>query len=416
MCPLILFILIIVITKFIADLYHLLTKDIGNYIAPSLKETDETNIPSSKEIFFDDTRYLLLSHGFQKQSQYLFEAEKDSNGYLEYYVHHHKGISAWICQIVSTNTYDHEEHKSTIFKKKKNFIFSLASCFDDQTHIITTSNPNYLDTPKHILIFSHPLMPPKQILEVHEKNIIKFSKDRNLNYDILKKSFSAFSAKQAKMFTDHLVNTKTLRYKAKKQTYCLTLRGYFKFRWAQMKSLILRRAKAEMRKNNRAVKYHVTSEEVRSNPRSKSSFQGGIMALVFGSLLTSIGIWNIYKASQSNHWSKTQGKIISFTVEDDFDSIDAQILYQYVVDGKTYISDKTSFGDIVTKSDAEVERLKKKYGQPESLVDVYYDPKNPSHAILEKGNNYYSFFPFIMGAIVILFTIPSFNKEPGQKY
>lgn len=409
MLPLILFILFILLTvilTLIQDLYCCLTKSFNNYIVPRLIETNLINIPFVDEKFFNDIQNLLLSRGFEKQSKYQFEIEKDNEGYLEHYVNINKGMLAVISQISIAHTL-HDDDKKNIRTTKKILVFYVASYFDDQTHIITTSNPDYLDTRENVIRFSYPLITPEEILQQHEKNIMQFSEGRNLDYDILKSSFMEINKRNEKELTNHLVVKKIVKYNVKKEGYYLTLRGYFKFKLSQIKYFISINKNDPFRKNDKSIKYHVTSKEVITKPPAQYNFWLKFIVASLGIFISLAGIKNIYQGSKSNNWPKTKGEIISFTIDDDFDSIDAEIVYKYVVDGKTYTSNKTSFGDISTKNDAEIQRLYEKYKEPGTIIDVYYDPNDPYHAILEKGNNFFSFWPLIMGAIILLFCIPN---------
>ncbi len=405
------FIILVVTSTIIQDLYNLLTKNLKNYITSKLTETYKEDISFIDQSFFNATKNLLLSLGFKEIAKYQFGIEDEKDGYLEHFVNLEKGMLAIISQTAITQTDSDEDSRYRFYTTLNRLTFSIESYFDDQTHIITSSSHDYLDTRKNVFRFSYPFMAPEQILHEHEKKLLHFSEGRTIDKNILKDSLIAMNERESKELIEHLIDTGILKYNAKKDGYYLTLSGYFKYRLSQIKLFIATKKKHKEYKvtpEYKVINYCQTTEEKTLKQEATSS---PWIPIILGIILCICGIHTAYQASKSNDWPKTTGEIISFTIEDNFDSVDAEIIYKYVIDGKTYISDKTSFGDASTKNDAEVQRLYEKYNEPGTIVDVYYDPRNPSHAVLEKGNNFFSFWPLIMGVIILFFCIPSTNKH-----
>jgi len=114
----------------------------------------------------------------------------------------------------------------------------------------------------------------------------------------------------------------------------------------------------------------------------------GLFAL--GSALRSKRLAN---ASQS--WQGTQGKVIESRVEkrtstDTTDghsstSYDAIVLYKYSVMGKEYSGDRVAFG-VKNTNPGPANEVIKRY-PVDTQVMVYYNPKKPGEAVLERSSN-----------------------------
>lgn len=63
---------------------------------------------------------------------------------------------------------------------------------------------------------------------------------------------------------------------------------------------------------------------------------------------------------------------------------EARIRYQYQVNGATYTSDRRRFGEISSSDSGSSSAAVERY-VPGSMVTVYYDPADPSRAVLETG-------------------------------
>jgi len=111
---------------------------------------------------------------------------------------------------------------------------------------------------------------------------------------------------------------------------------------------------------------------------------GGILLLILGLVLSDIPMM-----ITSQGWPFTQGRIISRTLlgqkfeeydGDYYFNIDGYIHYQYQVDGTTYTS--RAVNALNTPNYPYEIAVRYPEGKP---VDVYYNPRNPSQAVLEPG-------------------------------
>lgn len=83
----------------------------------------------------------------------------------------------------------------------------------------------------------------------------------------------------------------------------------------------------------------------------------------------------------------TQGRVIeSYIEEDDDHDYTAIVRYEYRVDGKLYTGDnlKPSWGRSYTGTPGPQQKIVDRY-PPGLTLPVYYNPRNPEKAWLEKG-------------------------------
>ena len=74
-----------------------------------------------------------------------------------------------------------------------------------------------------------------------------------------------------------------------------------------------------------------------------------------------------------------------------------KIRYQYEVGGKIYIRDRISFaGGEGGEKKSEAQAVVNRYPSGQKVI-VYYDPKHPEKAVLERGLIWKTFMPFIAG-------------------
>ncbi|MFN2570034.1 MAG: DUF3592 domain-containing protein [Gemmatimonadales bacterium] len=97
--------------------------------------------------------------------------------------------------------------------------------------------------------------------------------------------------------------------------------------------------------------------------------------------------WRLARTAAS--WPRVPGRIVSAELEEATfrgraaraASHRAAITYTYAVAGQEWTSRRVSFGDAFEKGDRARDRLQKY--EPNSAVDVFYDPGDPSNAVLE---------------------------------
>ena len=95
----------------------------------------------------------------------------------------------------------------------------------------------------------------------------------------------------------------------------------------------------------------------------------------------------------SKTWSKTQGKIVTSEVaKREIDTYTpfryAKVIYNYTVNGTEFNSDRLTFGvqEIRDSGEHWIKQTLDKYPLGK-VVDVYYNPRNPSKSVLDKRMN-----------------------------
>ncbi|MBI1354041.1 MAG: DUF3592 domain-containing protein [Acidobacteria bacterium] len=131
----------------------------------------------------------------------------------------------------------------------------------------------------------------------------------------------------------------------------------------------------------------------------------------FGLLLVLFGIYFARLAGASSSWPKTEGKVERVGVRT-YVSVNHQhtargvrtyfpeVQYSYSVDGRPYASKRFSLGedaqDYQERDDAVKAASAYRAGD---AIDVYYDPSDPSSAVLQKGFTMGSWVPLLMGLV-----------------
>lgn len=155
---------------------------------------------------------------------------------------------------------------------------------------------------------------------------------------------------------------------------------------------------------------------------SKISFAvkwGPRMFMLAGILFIVIGSKNIYQAYKSSSWPSVQGRIISSEIkshsrtyrdtttnrEKNETVYDAHINYGYVINGITYSNDDVKIGGIIqTNTTIWARKLLDKYPQGK-VVNVYYNPEDPSQSVLEKGLQLSTWSFSALGLAIFIFGI-----------
>ena len=75
--------------------------------------------------------------------------------------------------------------------------------------------------------------------------------------------------------------------------------------------------------------------------------------------------------------------------------------YSYSVSGKKYTGSRVTWSDGINKTMRALRKLQKKY-QGKSLIQVYYNPKNPNQCVLVPGLSLFNFTPLITSTLFIL--------------
>lgn len=143
-----------------------------------------------------------------------------------------------------------------------------------------------------------------------------------------------------------------------------------------------------------------TTNQIRQMKKSFTGLFGGLFFLIFGLIILIFAIQTSIVSIESEDWPTAEGIITSSMIDsyeerdtstgdDDFPPTyttyyEPKITYSYSVNGAEYSSDKISFSRtrFVIQSDAQ--EVIEKYSTGTN-VTVYYNPDNPSEAVLEPG-------------------------------
>ena len=123
--------------------------------------------------------------------------------------------------------------------------------------------------------------------------------------------------------------------------------------------------------------------------------------LILGTIFIATGIgvslWGvvaIMNGRTSSSWQRVKGTVIASgviserkretTTQRAYTSSDAALIYQYQVNGRAYSSGKIRIGDFAIRSGSRAREIVSKYPEGKKVV-VYYNPKNPTKAVLEPG-------------------------------
>jgi|SRR5579859_2033963 len=112
----------------------------------------------------------------------------------------------------------------------------------------------------------------------------------------------------------------------------------------------------------------------------------GVLAFILG-----FDAFRQYRtATKASSWPRVQGRILSATLEDGPSSgrlmpvatHRVAIKYTYEVGGREWTSQRVFFGDqSFEKGDGARDRVRRY--EPDSAVDVFYNPDDPAQAVLE---------------------------------
>ncbi len=142
----------------------------------------------------------------------------------------------------------------------------------------------------------------------------------------------------------------------------------------------------------------------------KSTLGSLLIALVM--LLAGIGLIMLgrnasKKAKASQSWPTTQGVVVAVSIKattdnDGNDTYTPIVRYRYEVNGKTYESQRLAFGGQTSFSNNfEAEDFLKSY-QENAPVTVYYNPANPSEAVLDTSTSSGRSLIFLGGFFVFI--------------
>jgi hypothetical protein len=110
-----------------------------------------------------------------------------------------------------------------------------------------------------------------------------------------------------------------------------------------------------------------------------------LFALMFGAILSVIGLTNLRGALQSRSWTPVRGVILSsgVTSAGTRDRVTSpEIRYEYDADGTMHRNDRIAYGMITSTRRARA--LRDRY-RADDTVTVYVDTAHPERAVLRKG-------------------------------
>ena len=145
------------------------------------------------------------------------------------------------------------------------------------------------------------------------------------------------------------------------------------------------------------------------------------LILVIGSCFILVGVstgaffcYRIFQATRSNRWSFVIGELESSDLREVVyrgrkvgggpDEAAAWVVnfdYRYTVADREYKGKRVTYSDGINKTMRALRKLQDKY-QGKSLIQVYYNPKNPSQSLLVPGLSIFNFTPLITSALFIL--------------
>jgi hypothetical protein len=138
-----------------------------------------------------------------------------------------------------------------------------------------------------------------------------------------------------------------------------------------------------------------------------------IVVVVFAPIVIGIVIWAIslqMKISASRRWSSTPGRIITSelatrstaTSRGSYRAYYPKVVYEYQVGGQTFQGNRIMFGQFPAHSSPELAQRKLAQYPLHSTGMVFYNPSNPSEAVLEQSAMTLNTLWLVAGLIFIL--------------
>ena len=135
-----------------------------------------------------------------------------------------------------------------------------------------------------------------------------------------------------------------------------------------------------------------------------------IIFMVFGLIGLGVGLELILTGINSTRWPTTRGRIVTseITMEyrpnHDTTYYHPEVTYTYSVAGQEYQGRQVSVGDHDSDSVKSARKITDKYFRTMD-VEVFYDPNDPSNALLEPGFRFSSVLIFMAGAVFFIAAI-----------
>ncbi len=140
-----------------------------------------------------------------------------------------------------------------------------------------------------------------------------------------------------------------------------------------------------------------------------------IFFIIIGILFVLEGAYFYQQDTESESWYQTEGVILSsdiYTESGEHGTMyKANIVYQYQVNGINYTSDDVSTGHLSSSDRNYAQQTVNKYYVGKT-VTVFYNPKDPSNAVLEPGATIFPYIiilfgllPIIVGSVFLYFMV-----------
>ena len=124
-----------------------------------------------------------------------------------------------------------------------------------------------------------------------------------------------------------------------------------------------------------------------------------IFLCALGLVLVGFSAWIRYMQQKASSWPFVNGQIVESELRHTIDETSAHIAYEYSVTGRRHKSSQVSYSGM-SKASSEREALISRYPVG-AEVTVYYDPTNPSQAVLENKQSNTWHIPLAIGLVVL---------------
>ena len=152
-----------------------------------------------------------------------------------------------------------------------------------------------------------------------------------------------------------------------------------------------------------------------------------LMVLVLAGVGIAVyGTGTVIDAYKSTDWPQADGSVTASGVEMKSDATDGRtralryspaVSYSYDVDGRTYSLDRLGFTRVWTGDESDAQSIVRRYPVGQT-VTVYYDPGDPSMAVLFPGVSLNSMLGLLFGlAMIAIMTVAMyvFNRFFAHK-
>jgi len=152
----------------------------------------------------------------------------------------------------------------------------------------------------------------------------------------------------------------------------------------------------------------------------------GVLFLIGSMAALVYGISEIKEGLAAKNWPTSEGKIISsgtrwqnMSTSGGSSTLIAEVVYEYRVNDRLFQGDRISMGQFGSKDADHAKQEAAQYPE-NSLVTVYFDPDDPSKALLEPGWGWISLISLLVGLSVLIAAIfllrQGFRKKTRREF